>query len=315
MKRFQWAPALCLLASASACALPAHKDFSDVSKKAVTWSEASNVVSHFNTRVDAASASYDLMTLRSVEGGSLYNLDAAALFARERLGLRISATHLDGTATVLAGSFSYYPLWFVAVGEVYGDQQRVAGVFVKTSSTGSWRLSAAPRLAAATQLPRVRTSSLGAAVLASPARRSEGLVSPQTLVDRYTQVLADPAAPYVDDFAEDGFLSSIRALQGAQPDGDVDFTQTWSAEPVAYALRLADGGALVFATVLHTDSYRVRGKYALTWRGSQAAAYFRHPVRQRAALTYNHQLLLWQPIRGKPVVIGQYGGLVAATGR
>lgn len=314
MKRTRWAAALCLLAAAAGCALPQHKDVIDVSKKAVTWSEASNVVSHFNTQVDAASAAYDLRALRTVEGGSLYNLDAAALFAREQLGMRTSATHLDGTTTIVAGSFSRYPLWFVAWGEVYGDRQRVAGVFAKTSSTAPWRLSAAPRLAASTAPPRVATSPEGSAVLVPPTQGSGRLVSPQALVGRYTQVLADPEAPYSEDFADDAFLTSIRAVQAAQPDSEVAFTQTWSAEPVEFALRLTDGGTLVFATVVRTDSYRVLGKHALTWRGSPAAAYFPHPVHRRATLTYDHQLLFWQPAHGKPVVIGQYGGLVAATG-
>lgn len=308
-------PGLCLLAVVAGCALPEHKDFADLSKKAVTWSEASNVVARFNTQVDAATASYDLMTLRRVEAGSLYNVDAAALFAGERLGVRTSATHLDGTATVLAGSFRHYPLWFVAVGDAYGDQQRVAGIFVKTSSTGPWRLVVAPRFDASTPWPRMATTASGATVLVPPTQRGPGNVSPQELVERYAQVLADPEAPYARDFADDAFLASIRAVQQAQPQTQVDFTETWSAEPVEYALELADGGALVFATLVRTDTYRVLGKHVLTWQGSQAAAYFNSPVRKRAILTYNHQLLLWQPAHGKPVVIGQYGGLVSATGR
>jgi hypothetical protein len=315
MKRLRWPVSFCLLvAVAAACSFPEHKDLTEVSQKAVTLSIAGNVVAGFNAQVDAATASYNLRKLRSVETGSLYAIDAARLFAGEQLGTHTLATSVNGTALILAGRFRRYPLWFVAVTAQSGHKEPVAGVFVRDTSTGPWRLSLAPRLAVSAELPPVATSADGSALLVRPTQRSAGGPSPQQLVDRYTSVLADPGAPYVDDFSNDAFLRSVRASQLAQPRHRVAVTETWAAEPVRYALRLASGGALVFATVVRTDIYRVRGNSVLDWQGSPAAAYFGHPVRQRASVTYNSQLLLLQPPSGKTQVIGEYGGLVAASG-
>ncbi|MGH3507669.1 MAG: hypothetical protein ACRDO2_10745 [Nocardioidaceae bacterium] len=78
-------------------------------------------------------------------------------------------------------------------------------------------------------------------------------------------------------------------------------------------LRTADGGALVVGVLERADSYRVRGRDALSFAGSEASAFIATPVRRRAVLTYRHQVLLWVPADSTPLVIGQYGGLVAAS--
>lgn len=307
------APAwLGLLLVVGACAVPQHKDLDVVTKKAVTLSEASNVISRFNLVRDQVSSSGNIARMREIEDGSLLDIDTAALLARQR-GVATSTTRLDDTTMVIAGSFRRYPLWFVAVGEARAEGQQVAGVFVRDSSTQPWRLELAPRLAASTRFPSVKLAADGSAVLLAPTERRGLRLSPQTLASRYTQVLADPEAKYADDFVADAFLASVRQLQGAQPDELVEFTQTWSVEPVRYALRLSGGGALVFATVQRTDNYRVLGDHVLRWRGSEAV-FFPRPVRSAATLSYAHQLLLLMPPRGKPLVIGQYGGLVAASG-
>lgn len=304
-----------LLLIVAACAVPQPKSFDVVAKKAVSLSEASNVISRFNLVRDDISSSGDLRRLRHIETGSLLDIDYAALFARQQRGVATSITRLDDASSIIAGSFKRYPLWFVAVGEVHADRQQVAGLFIRTSSTEPWRLELAPRLAGSTRFPSVALGDDGSAVLVAPRERRGLPVSPQTLASRYTQVLADPGSKYADDFVPDAFLASVRELQGAQPNELVAFTQTWSVEPVRYALRLSSGGALVFATVQRTDSYRVLGEHVLRWEGSEAAAFFTRPVRSTATLTYAHQLLLLLPRHGKPLVIGQYGGLVAATGR
>ncbi len=305
---------LCLLVVAAACAVPHRKDLDVVSKKAVTLSEASHVISRFNRAADDAATAADSRRLDAIEGGSLLEIDRSALFARQQLGFRTSTTRLADASTIVTGAFERYPLWFVAIGDVDAERVKVAGLFARESSTVPWRLELAPRLATSTPFPPVRLADDGSAVLLSPTARRGLAVSPQALVYRYAQVLADPGAEYADDFVQDAFLASVRELREAQPDEAVAFTQTWSAAPVRYAFRLADGGALVFATLERTDHYRVLGKHSLRWQGSEAAAYFRRPVRSAATLTYAHQLLIMLPARGKAVLIGQYGGLVSATG-
>lgn len=306
-------PAWLVLLLVGACAVPQQKDFDVVTKKAVTLSEASNVISRFNLVRDQVSSSGNIARMRAIEDGSLLDIDTAALLARQR-GVATSTTRLDDTAMVIAGSFRRYPLWFVAVGEIHAEGQQVAGLFVRDSSTKPWRLELAPRLAESTRFPSVKLAADGSAVRIAPTERRGLPLSPQTLASRYTQVLADPQSKYAGDFVSDAFLASVRELQGAQPDEMVEFTQTWSVEPVRYALRLSNGGALVFATVQRTDHYRVLGDHVLQWPGSEVAAFFARPVRSTATLSYAHQLLLLMPPRGKPLVIGQYGGLVAATG-
>lgn len=314
--RSRWLAAwLCLLVVVAACAVPHRKDLDVVTKKAVTLSEASNVISRFNRAIAAADTAANPRGLAEIEGGSLLDIDMSAFFVRQRLGVRTSTTRLDAASTIVSGAFERYPLWFVAVGDVYAQREKVAGVFVRDSSTAAWRLELAPRLATSTPFPSIRRADDGSAVLLSPTARRKLPVSPQDLVYRYAQTLADPRAEYADDFVQDAFLASVRELQEAQrEEEEVAFTQTWSAAPVSYALRMEGGGALVFATLERTDNYRVLAKHSLRWQGSEVAAYFPRPVRSAATLTYAHQLLIMLPTRGKPLLIGQYGGLVNATG-
>jgi hypothetical protein len=324
MTRCRWVPGLCILLLVTACALPQHKDVSDDSKEAVTWAEASNVISQLNRQARAASATYSLPALRDVERGSLFDIDAARLVAARRLGgaagagvgagKDIAVTRLGGNVTLLAGSFRRYPLWFVAVTDTYGGTGRTAGVFVKSSSTDVWRLAAAPRLSAGTRLPALATSSDGSPVVVPPALRIPGLATPQRLVDRYTRVLAHPGGTAAAGFGSDPLVSAIRESLQPHVSGKVTVSRTWSAAPVRYVLRLSDGGALVFATVLRTDTYRPSSGSVLSWQRSPAAAYLQHPVHRRAVLTYAHQVLLWQPFEGDAHLIGDYGGLVAAAG-
>lgn len=305
---------LVLVVVSAGCTLPRHKDLDAVTKKAATLTEASNVISRFNRLRDAADSSGAVRGLAQIEGGSLLQLDAAAVFARQQLGVLTSSTRLDATSTIVSGSFERYPFWFLAVGDAYADRQKIAGVFVRESSTSPWLLTLAPRLATSTTFPAVGVSDDGAAMLLSAAEQRGLPVSPQTLVSRYVRLLADPSAAHFNGFVPDAFLASVRELQQAPPDTNATLTQTWSAQPVEYALRLAGGGALVFAELERTDHYRVLGQHALRWPGSEAATYIAHPVHSAATLTYEHQLLLMMPADSKPMVIGQYGGLVDARG-
>ncbi len=303
----------CLLGLMVGCSVPHSKDFDDPPKQSVSRLQAFNVVSDFNADMELTIADGGFRMLRRIETGSLYDIDAVALFSDQQLGLPPSTTRIDDVAMFAAASFAAYPLEFVAVSDTSSAQQ-VAGLFVKPSSTSEWRLELAPRLNSDTAFPAVQRGEDGAAVSANPDDSVMSTPSPQTVVLRYTRVLADPASSYAAEFEGDPFLTSIRALEPAQPPERATLARTWSAEPVTYALRLADGGAISFATVQRTDVYRVTGHRALSWADSEAAAYLPRPVRSEATLSYAHQLLMWQPAQGKPAVIGEYGGLVAATG-
>jgi hypothetical protein len=173
----------------------------------------------------------------------------------------------------------------------------------------------APRLASDTALPAVAVEDGSATAVDGTDSDDRLPVSASTTVARYATVLADPESPYADDFEQDSFIAQMRQLEAAQPRDHIVFRQSWHADPVAYALRLADGGALIFADLRRVDSYRIVGKHQLGFAGSEAAAFLPEPVHHFARLVYEHEVLLLAPAGGKPVAIGQFGGLVSAAGR
>ena len=132
----------------------------------------------------------------------------------------------------------------------------------------------------------------------------------------YATVLADPLAPQAGEFAADDFIRQMRDLQHAQSAlAFADFEQTWTAQPVRFVLRTADGGALVFATLVRTDRYTVARGGFIDWEGNAAAqAYLPGRVFHSAQLRYLHQILMLIPGHGRPRVIGQSGGVVDGSG-
>ncbi len=304
---------------ASGCALPHHKDLDDLSKPGVSLTAAVSVLSSYNralAEIDNAGA------LTEIETGSLLVVDQGAFRIRQRLGVTGQQLELDPRAEILVDRFDSYPLWFVAVSRASGQDQQTVAVFIRSSSTGVWRAAMAPRLAATTQLPSLALRDDGTAVRYDTADEggwSDGETSrlpaaPQQIANHYASVVSSPESPFADDFVEDSFITQMRDLRAAQPTTNVTFNQSWEAAPVKYVLRLVDGGAMMFVTLNRTDNYQVDKGHSLQFSGSEPGAYLTEPVRRSARLHYQHQVLMVVPLKGLPLVIGQYGGLVAATG-
>ena len=113
---------------------------------------------------------------------------------------------------------------------------------------------------------------------------------------------------------DDSFIQQMRdAAQANSGLSGVTFAQQWKAEPVRYALRTSDGGALAFVTLLRTDSYTVRDGFTVTWPdGSPQQAFLEDGIQGTGTLNYYHQVLVYLPGgTDKPRALGQFGGVVS----
>ncbi len=318
---WRWCAAVLLPAALAGCAVAQSKDQRDLSKPATSLAAAGQVVSHYNLVRDQVDTEIDSSALAAIEGGELLKIDQGLLYLRRELELSATPVRLGRTRDVLVGRFDRYPLWFVTVNQLSKQDEQVAAVFVRATSTSPWLMTEAPRLAGSTALPQLATDVEGAVVTYDDigSQWSDGEptrlgTSPQRLADRYALLLQQPKPPVREGFAVDSFLAQMWKLSAAQRSPGVIFSQTWLAQPVRHALRLSGGGALVFATLTRTDEYRVQRGKSLDFEGLEAAAYFSSPIEDEATLTYKHQVLFLVPGEGRSFVIGQHGGLVDATG-
>jgi hypothetical protein len=308
--------AVVVLSVAAGCGVVPHDRGSDRPvKRAATSAQAAAVVARY-TLIRAESAkTADVGHLADAEDGSLLRIEGTSYYTSRMLGLTPGAAAADGQRAVWAGAFADYPLWFATVASAPGEKTQVALVFTRTRSVDPWRAVMAPRLATSTELPRVRTDADGAAVTLD-GTDGDGLAAPPTtLARRYAAVLNDPRSRLAGQFEQDSFIAQMRQLARAQPREHIAFRQTWQAEPVRYAFRLADGGAVMFVNLRRVDSYRIKGRHALGFSGSPASAFLPEPVHHWARLVYEHEVLMLVPSGRRPLAIGQLGGLVSAKGR
>jgi hypothetical protein len=295
--------------------VPHDRSASAPLKVAASPAQAASVLARYAVVRAESAKMADVGHLADAEAGSLLSIESTMYYASRALGVTPGAAAVGAPTEVWSGAFTKYPLWFATVAESQAEQTQVALVFSRRSSTEPWRAVMAPRLAADTALPDLQRGAEGSTVGLSDDAVS-GLATPlTTIARRYADVLADPTSRFADQFEQDSFITQMRQLAQAQPREHIVFRQTWTAEPVRYAFRLANGGALMFVDLRRTDSYRIRGKHALGFAGSEAATFIPEPVHHGARLVYEHEVLLLAPADGKPLAIGQFGGLVSATGR
>jgi hypothetical protein len=307
--------AVALIGVTGCAVVPHDRALDEPIKRAATSAQAASVVARY-TLIRAQSAkTADVGHLADTEAGSLLRIEGTSYYTSRMLGVTPGAAGLSGQKAVWSGAFTQYPLWFATVAAAPGEQTQVALVFARRTSVDPWRAVMAPRLAADTELPEVRTDANGAAVTLEGGDSAGLITAPTTLARRYADVLEDPSSRFAGQFEQDSFITQMRQLAQAQPRDHIVFRQNWQAEPVRYAFGLADGGAVLFVDLRRVDSYRIKGKHALGFAGSQASAFLPEPVHHRAKLVYEHEVLLLVPPGGKPLAIGQHGGLVGASGR
>ncbi len=313
------AVALTLVGFTSGCAVPRPVG-DDPLKLAATRSEADEVLARWAESRAESLRVLDAEPLRSVEAGDTLAVDSGALQVARRLlenGAQDVTQELE-LRSVVSPRLSSYPLWFVAV--VDDGQRGLTKVQVhrRASAAGPWQLVSTAEVLPSTQLPELALDESSALQPVEPDE-STGLVgSPQEVADAYGALLDDPDADEDDLVLVDSFVQQMRAVAETQAAIDgVRFFQSWQATDVEWAARTADGGALVFATMARTDDYRIDDGVAVDWQpGSEQAAFLAGRVYTSAELRYRHQVLLYVPPAGGGQVraLGQYGGVVAASG-
>jgi len=311
--------ALTLVGVTSGCSVPRPVG-DDPVKTAVTRSEADEVLARWAEQRAQSLQVLDAAPLESVEAGDTLAVDRGALLVARRLleqGSQDLTQQLE-LRTVIAPRLSSYPLWFMAV--VDDGQRGLTKVQVhqRDTAAGPWQLVATAEVLPTTQLPELSLDDSSALQPVQPDDASGLAGSPQDVADAYGALLDDPDAQEDDLVLVDSFVQQMRAVADTQAGLDgVQFSQSWEAEDVKWAARTADGGALVFATMERSDSYRIDPDTAVDWQpGSEQAAFLAGRVYTSAVLHYRHQVLLYVPPAGGGQVraLGQYGGVVSATG-
>jgi hypothetical protein len=299
------------------CTVPQQRDDAPPSTVPVDAAEVDRVLARYDEVRATAASLLDPKPLSTVESGAVLAIDTGSFEVAQRLAQRVGTDAGSEQVERLAvPRFTRYPLWFmVEVRDRAADVNRVQ-VFERASAADPWFLVASPETVLTTQLPELRERA--GAALTVPADSATGMsMSPQEAADRYAAALEDPSTAAGRTLEQDDFREQMReaARRNADLEG-VRFSQTWKAEEVTHALRLADGGALVFATLERVDTYRVAEGKRVTWpENSPQEALLQDGVSSSGRLRYLHQVLVVVPGgSGKPRVIGQYGGVVEATG-
>ncbi len=241
------------------CTLPHHRSGTAVDEPAISAGGAARVLVHFNRVREQADSTRDSAVLAGAETGPLLAIDTGLYHVSKALSPRRRGSRGPWTSAtqLFVPRFTRYPLWFVAVVEDTGQGTQVAAALTRTSVTTPWRVILAPQFTARTRLPAVRTEVGGDPVPLSMTARSGLAASPADAIDRYCAVLQDPRSRFAGGFVPDSFVREMRSVARSGPGRA---SQHWSRLAGGYALRTADGGALVLAAVRRQDRYLVVGK-------------------------------------------------------
>jgi hypothetical protein len=247
--------ALALLAFSATGCVTVHG--ADAVVPAVRKADAPAALDHFAQVVNDANTKLDPSLNAQVEAGALGAIDGAGIKARHVNSpsgnpgyqpLRFSDTRF------LVPRERGWPKWFVADTATNRDNNRWLLVFTRDSVNDPWKASYLSVLTAR-QLPDFATDGQGYAVPV-PVEGSDLLVQPGELGAQYTAYLQQGDKGSTA-FAQGDQTSALRAQRRTQyaPTSQV-VTQFADepADPAQYApvaLRLKDGGALVFFTTRH----------------------------------------------------------------
>jgi len=300
------------------CSIPHPKDSDGVTKVAASRAEAEAIYDRYRAVRKTALDHLDEQPLVAVEAGALLAIDAGALMVARRLLLSETPddTQELRILDVYAPRLDSYPLWFVVVVEDGVRDLTKVQIFQRESSTTGWQLVASPETLPSTELPALDLDASDALKPLDPFRAGGLSMSPQATVDAYAATL-NGAPGAASEVSEDSFVTQMRQVANKQRQIDgVTFTQEWTARPVQYAARSADGGALVFGTLARTDRFQIEEGRFINWpEGSEQKAFLSGRLYSTGELRYYHQILAYvPPDEGKPVVIGQYGGVVDGIG-
>ncbi len=306
---------LCGLLVVSGCSRPHERSELKLDKEAARTLQVDQVFERYQTVRNAAIKLLDPKPLSTVESDAVFDIDAGSFEVSQRLAQKQKQdkTAIDVTK-VLTPHFSKYPLWFLAVIRDRAEGVNRIQIFERAAAADPWLLVASPETVAETTLPELRTT--GDGVLPVKPDNAKGMsMSAQDAASAYATALTDPSSPKNKAIVKDSFIRQMRAARKANSGlQGVTFSQAWNAESVRFALRTADGGALVFVTLLRYDTYKVKAGLTVSWpAGTPQQAFLSSGISGAGTLQYKHQLLVYIPGGDeKPRAIGQYGGVVAA---
>lgn len=308
-----------LIASAlllASCGIPHRRSTDDIRKPAATDAEIERIFERYRTVRNAAIDLLDPKPLSIVERGAVLDIDSGSFRVAQAQSVTRDGIGPIDVETVVKPTFTEYPLWFYAV--VRDTETRVLRIqiFERETPTEPWLLVVSPEAALGAKLPELRSSSSTGAMLVKLSNSKGMSMSPQDAADTYARAIPAAGTKDAKAIVEDAFMKQMRetASQNATLKG-VRFSQTWTVQPIKYALRTKDGGALVFADLERTDTYIVQGNRQVTFpQGTPQAALLMGGIQRRGALKYLHEVLIYVPPSGKPKAIGQYGGVVSVSG-
>lgn len=310
MRRSRVSVALALLLALTACGLPRERDNDQVRKSAVTVAEAQAVFQNYLEVRNSAAGLLDPRPLSIVESGAVLAIDTGSFEVSQKLAATQQQVGAISVDQVYSPTFTRYPLWFVAVVADEGADVKRVQVFQRSRAIDPWLLVATPETVAGAQLPELRSTKDSDLLPVAPDNARGMALSPQAAADAYAAALQNGTSDAVpgDDFTAQ--MSTLAQQNGSLP--GVGFGQTWTAEPVEFAARTADGGALVFVTLNRQDAYQVPPGRTVTWpEGSAQAAFLTDGISGTATLKFQHQVLLYLPGGSTgPRAIGQFGGFV-----
>lgn len=304
---------------AAACTVPHPRDDLTASKVAADRGEARSVYDRYSKVRANAIKLLDPTPLGTVESGPVLAIDTGALKVAKRLSqTRTVSGEQDLTIEhVYAPRLSSYPLWFVAIVRDGVRNLNKVQIFERESAASQWELVASPETLLSTQLPDLALDD-GALEPVDPGDGTGLVAAPQQVVDTYATALNDPGSKAASHVVKDSFIEQMRrAAKASASIKGVTFTQKWGTKKVQFVLRTADGGALIFATLLRQDGYDIHKGRVVDWpKGSEQEAFLSDKLFSAGLLRYYHQVLLYVPPlgRGKPRALGQYGGVVSGTG-
>jgi hypothetical protein len=305
---------------AAGCAIPHPKDSHGVTKIAASDAEVEQIYDRYRDSRKDALDQLDEQPLTAVETGAVLAIDNGALQVARRLLLTKAPDDTQDLRirAVYAPRLDAYPLWFVVVVEDRVRDLIKVQIFQRQSSTSPWLLVSSPETLPSTELPAFDTDTTDALMPVDPLHRGGLVMSPQQAINAYAATLnaEEPAADPV--VSEDSFVTQMRAVADKQRQIDgATFSQQWTARPVQYVVRAANGGALVFGTLGRVDNYQIeKGRYIDWPEGSEQKAFLSGRLYTTGELHYYHQILVYVPPHGddKPLVLGQYGGVVDGVG-
>lgn len=286
----------------------------------LTLAQAASVLAGYTAGNNRANATRSVARLAAIETGSSYAIDAA-------LDLTARASGAAPYPAFEPASVAYYiprtepatgPRWFAArVGNAFASSPaKVSSVeyllFLQAAPGARWRNAIEPYLLPAASAPRIMVGGDGLATAVAPAATSLAVAPVRLPV--VTAGSFDGAGPMAIP-AGVADRTDERAWQRKAPTLTITDRHAPATAGQAFALRTADGGALVFYTVAATMTITppAGSVFHLGIPGLQSSA----QALRRAVLQYRDQFAAYDPPAGAgpPRVIADYSGITRKLSR